>query len=79
MTPDIIRVCVLSEYRIEAEFSTGEVRRIDMQPFLHYPAYAALTDPKLFETARADNGVVVWTDEIDLSADTVYLRGERCN
>ncbi len=79
MTPDIIRVTVISEYRIEAEFATGEVRYFDMRPFLKYPSYAALIDPKLFGTARADNGVVVWTDEIDLSADTVYLRGEHCN
>ncbi len=79
MTPDIIRVSVISESLIEAEFETGEVRRFDMRSYLQYPAFAALNEPGLFKAARVENGVVVWTDEIDLSADTVYLRGEHCN
>lgn len=79
MTPDVVKVKVIPEYCIEAEFATGEVRRFDMQPYLQYPAFAALTEPGLFRAARVENGVVVWTDEIDLSPDTLYLRGQACN
>ena len=83
MTPDVIKVKVIPEYSIEAEFATGEVRRFDMRPFdmrpyLSYPAYAALKDPVQFRAARVENGVVVWSDEIDLSPDTLYLRGQAC-
>jgi hypothetical protein len=48
MTPDVIKVKVIPEYCIEAEFATGEVRRFDMQPYLQYPAYAALKEGSLF-------------------------------
>jgi hypothetical protein len=78
MTPDVIKVKVIPEYSIEAEFATGEVRRFDMRPYLNYPAYAALKDPVQFRAARVENGVVVWSDEIDLSPDTLYLRGQAC-
>lgn len=78
MTPDVIRVKVIPEYCIEAEFETGEVRRFDMRPYLEYPAYAALSDPGQFRAARVENGVVVWGGDIDLSSDTLYLRGESC-
>jgi hypothetical protein len=73
MTPDVIKVKVIPEYCIEAEFETGEVRRFDMRPYLEYPAYAALNDPGQFRAARVENGVVVWSSEIDLSPDTLYL------
>ena len=75
MTPDVIRVVALPDYSIEAEFATGEVRRFDMRPYLDFPAFAALKEPGMFMRARVGNGTVVWTGEIDLSPDTLYLRG----
>lgn len=75
MTPDVVKVKVISPYGIEAEFETGEVRRFDMSPYLDFPAFSALKEYRLFMSARVENGTVVWNDEIDLSPDTLYLRG----
>ena len=75
MTPDVIHVKTLSGFEIEAEFATGEVRRLDMTPYLDYPAFAPLKVRSVFETAHVAYGTVVWSDEIDLSPDTLYLRG----
>lgn len=76
MTPDVIKVSATPDYSIVAEFETGEVRRFDMRPYLDFPAYAALKEPGLFMRAHVENGTVAWSDEIDLSPDTLYLRGQ---
>ncbi len=46
-----------------------------MRPYLDYPAFAALRYFNLFMRAHVAHGVVVWSEEIDLSPDTLYLRG----
>jgi hypothetical protein len=76
MTPDVIRVVAMPDYSIVAEFETGEVRRFDMRPLLDFPAYAALKESGMFMRAHVGNGTVVWNDDIDLSPDTLYFRGE---
>lgn len=76
MTPDVIQVRPLPGYVLLAQFATGEWRRFDLRQYLHYPAFAPLQDPGLFQRARVQHGTVVWTDEIDLSPDTLYLRGQ---
>jgi hypothetical protein len=77
MTPDVIQVKATSDFFIEAQFATGELRRFDMRPYLDYPAFTSLRDIELFMRAHVEHGVVVWNDEIDLSPDTLYLRGTR--
>ena len=62
--------------RLDLEFANGERRRFEMGNYLHYPAFSALQDPALFQRAHVEHGTVVWTDEIDLSPDTLYLRGQ---
>ena len=77
MTPDVIRVTALPDFLLEAEFADGEVRRFDMRPYLDYPAFAELRKNALYRRATVVNGTVTLTDEIDLSPDTLYLRGTR--
>jgi hypothetical protein len=76
MTPDVIKVKTLPDYCIEAEFDTGELRWFDMKPFLAFPAFSALKENGLFMRASVVYGTVTWNDEIDLSPDTLYLRGK---
>jgi len=78
MTPDVVRVRPLPDYQLEAEFATGEWRVFDMRPYLAYPAFAALAEGSLFMKAHVVLGTVAWTDEIDISPDTLYLRGRPC-
>lgn len=78
MTPDVIRVQTLPDYWLQAEFENGEFRRFDMKPYLAYPAFCSLKDDALFEKAHVLHGTVAWSDEIDISPDTVYLAGEVC-
>ncbi len=75
MTPDVVRVKPLPDYRLEVDFVNGEKRLFDMRPYLVYPAFAPLAEGALFMKAHVVLGTVAWTDEIDISPDTLYLRG----
>lgn len=75
MTPDVTKVQAYPDYAIRAEFETGEVRYFDMRPYLDYPAFAPLKEPGFFMRAHVLNRTVAWSEEIDLSPDTLYLRG----
>lgn len=77
MTPDVISVKPLPDFCLEAEFSTGERFLFDMKPYLAYPAFAPLAREGRFMKARVMCGTVAWDDDIDLSPDTLYLRGKR--
>ncbi len=77
MTPDVVSVTPLPEYQLEAVFANGEKRVLDMRPYLGYPAFAPLAEGGLFMKAHVVLGTVAWTDEIDVSPDTLYLCGRR--
>ena len=77
MTPDVVRVTTLPNFGLQVELENGESRRFNMQPYLTYPAFASLAEDGLFEKAHVQNGTVAWTDEMDVSPDTLYLAGER--
>lgn len=75
MTPDVVQVKPLPDYCLEARFTSGETRRFDMKPYLRFPAFSALREDGLFMKVHVDQGTVVWNEEIDLSPDTLYLKG----
>lgn len=77
MTPDVASVKTAANYELLVEFTDGERRRFSMQPYLQYPAYAQLVDENKFRQVKVENGTVVWSDEIDISPDTLYLAGSR--
>jgi len=79
MTPEVIKVVATPDFFMNVEFATGEVRRFDMRPYLQYPAFAELKQPGMFLRARVENGTVVWTEDIDMSPDTLFLRGQSLN
>lgn len=76
MTPDVIQVRTMPDYALLAQFETGEWRLFDMRGYLQFPAFSPLQDKALFARARVMHGTVAWTEEIDLSPDTLYLRGQ---
>ena len=76
MTPDVVQVRALLDYKLQIQFANGELKIFDMKPYLAYPAFSDLYHDNLFLSARVDNGTVAWTDEIDISPDTLYLKGK---
>ena len=46
-----------------------------MKPYLDFEVFQALKDHKMFETATTFLGSVTWSNNSDLSYDTLYLEG----
>ena len=67
------------DLRIIATFADGEIVSFDVKSlFEKHPAFRLLENKELFRNVRIDGlGYgVSWNDEIDLSSDGIYLRGE---
>jgi len=79
MTPDVIQVTALPNYKLQIQFENGEVKVFDMSPYLQYQAFSSLRESNVFMRAKVSNGTVGWTEEIDISPDTLYIKGEAMN
>lgn len=64
---------VLSGFKIEVEFSNGEVRQFDVTPLLSYPVYQSLKSRTYFEKIFVSQGIVQWPNEEDISPDLLYM------
>ncbi len=42
----------MANHELAITFDDGQMRKFSMLPYLHYPAFAALKDPELFNQAR---------------------------
>lgn len=74
---DAVAVRVLSRYVVELTFETGEVRVLDLEPFLEGEVFEPLkADYDLFCQLRTDPeaGTVVWPNGADISPRTLYDR-----
>ena len=61
---------------LELTFRTGEVKQFDVaRMFSVYPPMEALNDRKLFVSGKLSGYGIIWNDELDLEAETVYAEG----
>jgi hypothetical protein len=75
MNPKVIKVEPEQNYMLNLWFANGEQRRFDMNPYLDFEVFQALKDQKMFNTATTFLGSVTWSNNSDLSYDTLYLEG----
>jgi Protein of unknown function (DUF2442) len=76
MSPRVTKTEPLPDYELLVTFDNGEKRKFSLLPYLQYPAFSLLRNIEFFKTARVAHGTVIWTDEIDISPDTLYLCGK---
>ena len=62
---------------LEVSFQDGKVKRYDMAAlFQKYPQLEALKNRKLFLSGKLAGAYgVIWTDELDIETETIYLDG----
>ena len=75
MNPKVIKVQPEQDYMLSLWFTNGEQRYFDMKPYLDFEVFRALKDQKVFDTAATFLGSVTWSNNSDLSYDTLYLEG----
>ena len=69
------RVQALREYRIYLKFSDGTKGEVDLSDLAGKGVFEVWDDYNLFErVCLGDHREIKWTDEIELSADSLYLK-----
>ena len=65
----------LEKFQVLLEFSTGEQKIVDLEPFLRGPIFEPLRqNPELFRSVRVDEelGTIVWENGADIDPDVLY-------
>jgi hypothetical protein len=73
--PRIRDVEPLAGTRVKLAFTTGEIREVDLAPYLRGPVFDAVrSDPNHFRAMRVDAelGTIVWPDGADIDPDVLY-------
>ncbi len=61
------------DFTIDLEFSDGKSKRFDAKPYLDFEVFKQLKDLTYFKRIKISFGTVQWTNEQDISPDTLYL------
>jgi hypothetical protein len=75
MNPKVIKVQPEQNYFLTLWFANGEQRCFDMKPYLDFEVFKELKNQTMFDTATTFLGSVTWSNNSDLSYDTLYLEG----
>ena len=75
MDPYVKSVRALDDYELEVSFDNGECRRFDVKPYLSRGIFVRLRDRSLFQAVRVVAGSIEWPGGLDLSYETLYVRG----
>lgn len=69
----------LDKYILEAEFTSGEIRRYDCQRLIdEIPAFQVLIhDPEIFFHLQITSGGygIAWNDELDVASEEIWDNG----
>lgn len=72
ITPDIIDVRAIEEYKLYIEFSSGEKKIFDMMPLLEHKFYKGLKDKERFKKVKPNGITVEWETGEDVAPESLY-------
>jgi hypothetical protein len=64
------------EFSLDLKFSDGRRKRFDAKPYLDYEVFKPLKDLNYFKRIKIAFGTVQWTDEQDISPETLCLESK---
>ncbi len=72
----VINAKAENDFSLILEFNDGSVKRFDVKPYLDYEVFKPLKDLNYFKRIKIAFGTVQWTDEQDISPETLYLESK---
>ncbi len=72
MLPKIIEVKPLQDFILYLHYSNGEIRYINMQPYLDFGIFKELNDIQIFKTVRVVFDTIEWSNGADLDPCFIY-------
>ena len=78
MSPKVIKVNLIPDYKLELLFSTGELKLFNVKPYFKYQVYKKLKDSWAMIKPYLCNGTVCLDQNgfIDFDPDILYLESE---
>ncbi|MDH5360668.1 MAG: DUF2442 domain-containing protein [Gammaproteobacteria bacterium] len=73
MNPRVKTVEATTDYRLQLEFTNGELGVYDCSGLLDFGVFKEFKDLQYFKQASVVDGTVVWPNEQDICPDTLYL------
>ena len=79
MNPRVEKVVAKENFTLLVFFTNGEKGLYDVKPLFVLPIFQSLKEPTVFNKVHVGNGhTVCWSDDIDISPDTIYLDSVKC-
>ncbi len=73
ITPDIVKVKALDDYKIYLKFNTGEEKIYDMRELIeNHKVYCRLKDKKYFQKVKIRKDTVMWENGEDVAPEYLY-------
>ena len=76
INPRVESVLVLDNFQLSIKFTNNEQKLFDMKPYLDQGVFKVLKDETLFKKVFMQWSTVAWSDDLDMSSDTLYIEGE---
>ena len=69
-----VAVTALPKYKLRVEYTDGVTGEVDLSHLVGKGVFAAWNDRAAFEAVTiGDHGEFMWSDDIDLCSDAIYL------
>ena len=72
---NITKIQTNDDWTLNVVFEDGTHRKFDLKPLLDKEAFAVLKDLTAFRKVRNCGYFIEWDNEVDLSADTLFIEG----
>jgi hypothetical protein len=76
MLVDVINVKPKNNFLLFLEFENGEKKEFDCKQLFDKKPFKILSDEVFFQKAKVKFGTVVWSDDIDIAPETLYLESK---
>ena len=76
MNPRVKEVYALDNYELRLIFTNEEQKIFDVKPYLSVGVFQSLKESSVFNTVRPFLGSIIWSNNIDLCPDTLYIESK---
>lgn len=76
MLIDVVDVKAQDDFLLLLRFENGEEKKFDCKKLFDKKPYQILNDKHFFKKAKVLYGTVVWSDEIDIAPETLYMESQ---
>ena len=74
MYPAVTKVSAHEDYVLSVEFDNGELKSLDMKPYLDFGVFTRLKNIDVFNQVKVSFDTVEWPAGVDLDPEFVYAK-----